>query len=91
MAGAGDAAVVAQTCKERARASGGASTDSGRRRPLPNIASGNEALRTEAERQAVNTVIQGSAADLVKLAMVQVRRRHTCFDGKPNRRNVVRT
>lgn len=82
MAGAGDSTVT-QKCKERARASGAASTDSGRRRPLPNIASRNEALRTEAERQAVNTVIQGSAADLVKLAMVQVSRRHTHFHGKP--------
>jgi DNA polymerase-1 len=42
----------------------------GRRRQLPDIASRNRALRAAAERMAVNSVIQGTAADLIKKAMV---------------------
>ncbi|XP_069833414.1 DNA polymerase nu isoform X2 [Dendropsophus ebraccatus] len=44
----------------------------GRRRPLPHINSRNYTLRAQAERQAVNFVIQGSAADLCKLAMIKI-------------------
>jgi DNA polymerase I len=44
----------------------------GRRRFLPNIHSANRGLRTEAERVAKNTPIQGTAADLMKLAMVKL-------------------
>ena len=44
----------------------------GRRRYLPDLASRNRALRQAAERMAVNTVIQGTAADLIKKAMVEV-------------------
>jgi len=44
----------------------------GRRRYLPDLASRNRVLRNAAERMAVNTVIQGTAADLVKRAMVQL-------------------
>jgi len=44
----------------------------GRRRWLPDIASRNRALRQAAERMAVNSVIQGTAADLIKQAMVAV-------------------
>jgi DNA polymerase-1 len=47
----------------------------GRRRPIPNIESRNRAARAQAERLAVNTVIQGSAADLIKLAMINLHRR----------------
>jgi DNA polymerase I len=47
----------------------------GRRRRVPDINSKNRALRTAAERIAVNSPIQGSAADLVKLAMLRVRAR----------------
>ena len=50
-------------------------TISGRRRYLPNIRSSNAAARSHAERQAVNTTVQGSAADLVKLAMTNIDRR----------------
>jgi DNA polymerase-1 len=42
----------------------------GRRRFLPNLHSANRALRLEAERVARNTPIQGTAADILKLAMV---------------------
>jgi DNA polymerase-1 len=44
----------------------------GRRRFLPNIHSANRGLRAEAERVAKNTPIQGTAADLMKLAMVRL-------------------
>ncbi|MDR2197953.1 MAG: DNA polymerase I [Deltaproteobacteria bacterium] len=44
----------------------------GRRRFLPNISSKNYQLRAEAERMAVNTPIQGTAADLIKIAMLRV-------------------
>ncbi len=44
----------------------------GRRRYLPDLASRNRVLRNAAERMAVNTVIQGTAADLIKKAMVEV-------------------
>ncbi|XP_059577487.1 HAUS augmin-like complex subunit 3 isoform X8 [Alligator mississippiensis] len=44
----------------------------GRKRPLPNISVQDYRLRTQAERQAVNFVVQGSAADLCKMAMVEI-------------------
>ncbi|XP_072476128.1 DNA polymerase nu [Notamacropus eugenii] len=44
----------------------------GRRRPLPNINAKDYRLRTQAERQAVNFVVQGSAADLCKMAMIKL-------------------
>ncbi|XP_056658292.1 DNA polymerase nu isoform X1 [Monodelphis domestica] len=44
----------------------------GRRRPLPNINAKDYRLRTQAERQAVNFVVQGSAADLCKIAMIRI-------------------
>jgi len=43
----------------------------GRFRRLPTIFSGNRQLSTQAERQSVNTIIQGSAADIVKMAMIK--------------------
>ncbi len=50
------------------------STISGRRRPLPDINAKNFNIRSLAERIAVNTPIQGSAADLIKLAMMGVQK-----------------
>uniref|UniRef100_A0A4W3GZ15 DNA-directed DNA polymerase family A palm domain-containing protein n=1 Tax=Callorhinchus milii TaxID=7868 RepID=A0A4W3GZ15_CALMI len=44
----------------------------GRKRPLPHINSQDCSLRAQAERQAVNFVVQGSAADLCKMAMIKV-------------------
>jgi DNA polymerase-1 len=46
------------------------STMSGRRRRLPDLKSNDRLPRMRAERQAVNAVVQGSAADLCKLAMI---------------------
>lgn len=59
---------------ERARATGYAETVLGRRRTLRDINSRNATARQSAERDAINTPIQGSAADLIKLAMVKVDR-----------------
>ncbi len=47
----------------------------GRRRAVGDINSRNKGLRSQAERLAVNTVIQGSAADLIKRAMITIHRR----------------
>ena len=58
--------------KEAAKADGYVSTLLGRRRYLPDLGSRNRGLRQAAERMAVNTVIQGTAADLIKKAMVEV-------------------
>ena len=44
----------------------------GRTRPIPDINSKNANMRGFAERTAVNTPLQGTAADLIKLAMIQV-------------------
>ncbi|XP_054156321.1 DNA polymerase theta-like [Oppia nitens] len=54
---------------DKCREKGYIETLSGRRRYLSNINSSNSMLRSKAERQAVNSTIQGSAADLVKMAM----------------------
>lgn len=55
-----------------ARATGYAQTILGRRRTLRDINSANATARQAAERDAINTPIQGSAADLVKVAMVNI-------------------
>ena len=57
---------------ERAKTEGFVTTLLGRRRYLPDLASRNRVLRQAAERMAVNTVIQGTAADLIKKAMLEV-------------------
>ena len=62
-------------CVQSARTDGYVSTILGRRRPIPQIASRNPAERAFGERAAINTVVQGSAADLIKVAMVRLDRR----------------
>ena len=57
---------------EKARKLGYAETILGRRRTLRDIDSRNATARQGAERDAINTPIQGSAADLIKIAMVRV-------------------
>lgn len=58
--------------KETARENGYSETLFGRRRPLPEIESGDGRLRSFAERIAVNMPIQGTAADMIKIAMVDI-------------------
>jgi DNA polymerase I len=58
----------------RARKEGEVRTLFGRKRALPELMSRNPAVRQGAERMAVNTPIQGTAADLIKIAMVRVDR-----------------
>ena len=58
-----------------ARACGYVSTLFGRRRALPELTSANRNIRASGERMARNTPIQGTAADVIKLAMVRVWRR----------------
>jgi DNA polymerase-1 len=55
-----------------ARERGYVTTLAGRRRPLPDLYSQNQQHAALARRQAINTVIQGSAADVIKLAMLTV-------------------
>ncbi|UOE45186.1 DNA polymerase I [Agromyces larvae] len=59
---------------EQARIDGYTETIFGRRRPFPDLNSPNRVLRENAERQALNSPIQGSAADIIKLAMIGVER-----------------
>ncbi len=57
---------------EEARRQGWVTTLLGRRRQTPQLASSNRLVRQEAERSAVNTPLQGSAADIIKKAMLEV-------------------
>jgi len=58
-----------------ARAKGYTTTILGRRRPIPELQSGDPVQRNFGERMAVNSPIQGSAADLIKVAMINVHKR----------------
>jgi len=57
---------------EQAKADGYTETIFGRRRYFPDLRSSNRVLKAEAERQALNSPIQGTAADIIKRAMVDV-------------------
>jgi DNA polymerase I len=61
--------------KEQAKKDGYVETIFGRRRPMPDIHSSNFMIRMGAERAAINMPIQGTEADLMKLAMVAVQQR----------------
>ena len=60
---------------EEARKNGYVTTVMNRRRYIPDINSGNIGVRRFAERTAINTPIQGSAADLIKIAMIKIAER----------------
>jgi DNA polymerase-1 len=62
-------------CVDKARRDGYVETIRGRRRPLPDINSGVINIRNMNERMAINSVVQGSAADLIKIAMVNIHRK----------------
>lgn len=59
----------------RAREEGYVTTLLGRRRYLPELASSDNSMRQFGERIAINTPMQGSAADIIKLAMIKIHRR----------------
>ena len=61
-----------EQAKESAREKGYAETMFGRRRYLPDIKSGNNTVRGFAERNAINAPIQGSEADIIKIAMIRI-------------------
>lgn len=61
-----------ETCKEKARKTGKAVTLQGRERPIPEITNKNPLIRSAAERLAMNTPLQGTTADLMKMAMIQI-------------------
>ncbi len=58
----------------QAREKGYVTTMMGRRRPLPGINSENRLLRNSAEREAINTPVQGTAAEIIKMAMINIYR-----------------
>ena len=64
-----------QACVREASDQGYVSTLTGRRRAIPEIYASNQRQRSLGERLAINTVVQGSAADLMKAAMVRVQQR----------------
>ena len=72
---------------ETAKKNGYTQTILGRRRYLPDLASGNRQLQQMAERMALNAPIQGSAADLIKLAMLRVK--HELNEAKLHSRLVL--
>lgn len=61
-----------ESVKEKARQTGKAITQFGRERAIPEINSKNGQLRAAAERLAINTPLQGTAADMIKLAMLTI-------------------
>ncbi len=64
-----------ETAKSSARALGYSVTMTGRKRPIPEIHSKERAVMINGENMAVNSPIQGSAADLVKIAMIETQKR----------------
>lgn len=69
------------TLKEKAKAEGYVETLFGRRRPMPDIRSSNFIVRSAAERAAMNMPIQGTEADLMKLAMLAVDKKLAAISG----------
>ncbi len=63
-----------ETCREQARKTGMAVTLTGRQRPIPDLQNKNPSIRSGAERLAINTPLQGTAADLIKMAMIEIDR-----------------
>jgi DNA polymerase-1 len=62
-------------CIGKARETGYVTTLFGRKRYLPDIQSRNQLIRGNAERNAINAPIQGGAADLIKIAMINIHKR----------------
>lgn len=64
--------VFYDSVEKDARAHGYVTTMAGRRRYIPDISSANNQLRSQARRQAINARVQGSAADIIKMAMLAI-------------------
>jgi DNA polymerase-1 len=77
--------------KELARQQGWVSTLLGRRRSIPELRMSNSALRGAGERMAINMPIQGTAADIIKIAMIRLpeRLKAARVDGRPLRARVL--
>ena len=73
---------------EEARTTGRVRTLFGRLRPIPEIHSQDKSSRERAEREAMNSPVQGTAADLMKLAMIKV---HTRLHGEKMRTRMILT
>ena len=63
-----------ESTKQKARVRGYVETVMGRRRYIPDLDSGNRQVREAAERMAINMPVQGTAADIIKVAMVNLQR-----------------
>jgi DNA polymerase-1 len=63
-----------ETTKEQARELGYVQTIMGRRRFIPEINSANRMVRAAAERMAINAPVQGTSADIIKIAMLNIYR-----------------
>ena len=63
-----------EECKKQVRKEGFSKTLFGRIRPIPEIDNKNPTIRSAAERLATNTPLQGTAADLIKMAMISIDR-----------------
>ena len=68
-------AAAMDECVDQAQRQGFVETMLKRRRPIADIDSNNPSRRSLAERMAINSVVQGSAADLIKLAMLDLHKR----------------
>ena len=77
-----DIARFMEEVTEKVRTNGYAETLTGRRRYFKDINSGNANIRANAERAAINSPIQGSAADLIKIAMVRI---HELMQGRKSK------
>ncbi|XP_055965104.1 DNA polymerase theta [Sorex fumeus] len=80
---------------QNCRRNGFVQTILGRRRYLPGIKDNNPYHKAHAERQAINTTVQGSAADIVKIATVNIQRQletlHSTFKSHGHREGVLRS
>ncbi len=65
-----------------AQTKGYAETILGRRRPIPELQSNNRALRGFGERAAMNTPIQGSAADIINIAMININEKLADYESR---------
>lgn len=74
-------ATYIEKLKKQAHEEGFTETLYGRRRPSPDVKSSNYIIRSAAERAAVNMPLQGTAADMMKLAMIQVAPRLAALKG----------